>query len=377
MFVQTLAIIRNTFLESIRQPIMLVLLVIATIGLIASNALSGYTMEDDQRMLIDMGLSTVFLCGTLITAFVAANVLTREIENKTVLTVVSKPVPRPIFILGKFLGVAAALTLATAYMGFVFLLVELHGALQTVRDPYHGPVLVFSIGAVILGLGAGVWCNYFYNKVFASTAVLVTTPLMGLAYFLSLMFDAHFSPHWIGTSFKGQILIALAALLLAILVLTAVAIAGSTRLSQVMTLLLTLGVFMLGMLSDHFFGRPIHALEQTWLSRAQIAGQAHMEDVTRTIALVGGNSDSITEHQLVATAPLMDFATGAEKLQCAGWWCAYAAVPNFQVFWLSDALTQNHVIPMHYVWKAVAYGVLYILVALSLATILFQRREVG
>ena len=91
MFGQTLAIIRNTFFESIRQPILLVMLVVATIGLIFCNLLAGFTMEDDQRMMVDLGLSTVFVCGTILAAFIATNVLNREIENLTALTVISKP----------------------------------------------------------------------------------------------------------------------------------------------------------------------------------------------------------------------------------------------------------------------------------------------
>ena len=107
MIEQLLAIDRNTFFESIRQPIVLVVLIIASVFLILSNPLAAFTMEDDQRMLIDIGMATVFLSGTLLAAFVATGVLTREIENKTALTVISKPVGRPVFVIGKFLGVAA------------------------------------------------------------------------------------------------------------------------------------------------------------------------------------------------------------------------------------------------------------------------------
>jgi hypothetical protein len=55
----------------------------------------------------------------------------------------------------------------------------------------------------------------------------------------------------------------------------------------------------------------------------------------------------------------------------------YSIIPNFQVLWLSDALTQTHLIPPSYVGITAMYGLLYIIAALSLATLLFQRREVG
>ena len=58
-------------------------------------------------------------------------------------------------------------------------------------------------------------------------------------------------------------------------------------------------------------------------------------------------------------------------------WTVYAIVPNFQRLWLADAITQNHAIPPGYVGRALLYAALYVVVALALAVILFQRREVG
>jgi hypothetical protein len=56
---------------------------------------------------------------------------------------------------------------------------------------------------------------------------------------------------------------------------------------------------------------------------------------------------------------------------------AYAVVPNFQVFWLSDAVQQKRAIPGTYMLEASAYGMLAVVASLSIATMLFQRREVG
>ena len=90
-----------------------------------------------------------------------------------------------------------------------------------------------------------------------------------------------------------------------------------------------------------------------------------------------GSIETITEPIEVATVPLLDMATGAEKLEYALAWAGYSIVPNFQVLWLSDALTQGHVIPAGYLVKVGLYSLLYIALAVSLAIILFQRREVG
>lgn len=477
MFQQTFAIIRNTFLESIRQPIMLVVLMVATIALILSNPLSAFTMANDQRMFIDLGLATVFLCGALLAAFIATNVLGREIENRTALTVISKPVSRPLFVIGKYVGVAAALLVGTLYMSFVFMLAEQHAVLQTVRDPIHVPVILFSAGAGIIGLGTGIWCNFFYNRIFASTVICVTTPLAGLAYLFSMMFKPDFAMQPLSAGFKPQLWIALGALAIAVLVLTAIAVAVSTRLGQVMTLCITIGLFVMGMLSDWAFGRRIAQLEQSWTQRVQLQTDSQLrsaldeddlDDVRAWLLMVNtdrayrehstwpckamaeavkqraelakvneaerasriaaiereqqqaadaklatdlslarqaadalrwppAKSDLVLEFdwplivertngecELIANTrtfvypPLQrSVANGGERLTRASMQIATAVVPNFQVLFLSDALTQGHVIPPSYLAATGLYGLCYIIAALSLATFMFQRREVG
>ena len=381
MLEQLFAIIRNTFFESIRQPIMLVILVIATIALILCNPLAAFTMSDDQRMLIDMGLATVFLCGALLAAFLATSVLTREIDNYTALTVISKPVGRPLFVIGKFIGVAAAILVGTLYMSFCFMLVEMHMVLQTVRDPVHVPVIVFGVGALTIGIAAAGWANYFYNKVFGSTLICITTPLLGLAYLLALLFDPDFKMQQISADFKGQIWLGILSLQMAILVLCAVAVALSTRLSQVMTLVFTLGFFMAGMLSDWLFGRRMAGLESRWMERAKEQGLTEQVSFTpppiqRTDGYTTDQVSQVVE-QLTLGTSLSDMATMSETIQFGLFKVGYSVLPNFQLMLLTDALTQQHMIPAGYIVKTMVYGSLYIIVALALGIILFQRREVG
>ncbi|MFM7806724.1 MAG: hypothetical protein ACKPEA_02190, partial [Planctomycetota bacterium] len=54
-----------------------------------------------------------------------------------------------------------------------------------------------------------------------------------------------------------------------------------------------------------------------------------------------------------------------------------AVVPNFQVFWLADAVTQKKPIGLDYLAMALPYGLVLIVMALAAGTMLFQRREVG
>lgn len=326
---QFLAIARNTFLESIRQPIVLVVAGAATLLIILCNPFSAWTMRDDDRMFIDLGLATVFLASAILSAFIATSVLAREIDNRTVLTVVSKPVARPMFILGKFVGASLTMMLAVLYLGLVFMLVEMHGVLETVRDPYHGPVITFGVLAIVVAVAAGAWMNFFYGKNFSAWTVGLGVPLLAAAYFLALLWDADWNQVPLSRQFKPDMWKAVFLLGLGMLVLNAVAIAASTRLGQVLTLAVVVGVFLLGLLSD-------------WMLGSSLA-----------------NPEALS-------APKRAFFEVAR-----------AALPNFQVFWMSDSLTQKKSIPFDYILYAIPYTIALVGALLSAATVLFQRREVG
>ena len=379
MLTQTHSIARNAFFESIRQPILLVLVLAGMLLLMLSNPLAAFTMEDDQRMLLDIGLATVFTIGILIASFVASNVLGREIENRTALTVVSKPVSRPIFVIGKFIGVALAITISMVLLSLVFVMVEQQAVLQTVRTPIHVPVVVFGTLALFVGTGTAVWCNYFYGFVFSSTWLCVTVPCMFIAYMLVLNFGADFSSQDMSFSFRTEIWKALIAIIVSVLILASISIAISTRVAQLGTLSLTFMIFFLGMMSDAWFGNPIGRIETTWLQRASNDGQVQVVEYVRIMEKVNGDVEEvITEHEeVLPNVSLSSYAEGSEYARWAAYSVGYAVVPNFQVLWLTDALTQDNVIPRTYLVRTTGYGVFYIVASISVGIILFQRREVA
>lgn len=263
MFGQTIAIARNTFLESVRQPIYIVLLLAGGVLHAFNTLLASYSMgysdsaevSGDDKLLLDMGLATVFVIATVLAAFVATAVLSREIENKTALTVISKPIGRPIFILGKFFGASGAVLLAAFVLLLFFLMSVRQGVFSTARDTADGPVVLFATLATIVAVGMGVWGNFFYGWVFSSTTVYTLAPGATLAWLLTLVVSPAWEAQSLATDLKPQVLIAGACVILAMPVLVAVAIAASTRLGQVMTITVCVGVFLLGLLSNHLVGR--------------------------------------------------------------------------------------------------------------------------
>jgi len=320
-----LSIARNTFTETIRQPIYGVVLMV-TAGLLVLNlALAAFTLEDDNKLLKDLGLSTLLLSGLFLAAFSATGVLTREIENKTVLTVISKPVARPVFILGKFLGLAAALGVGFYLCSLVFLMTVRHRVLQTATDPYDMPVIVFGLGAVAVALAVAGFCNYFYGMQFGSTSVALLVPLTSAAMALICLIDKDWHIQRFGKDFlDGQILAATALIFLAVLVLAAVALAASTRLGPVATLVICTAALLMGLTSDSLLGRWQEGTDVAWLARA-----------------------------------------------------AYRALPNIGFFWVADALTAEYTVGADYVGLACLYALLYVGALLLIAVALFQKRQLG
>lgn len=109
--------------------------------------LAAFALEDDDQLLIDRDLSTLVIIGLLLAASTATGVLTREIDNTSVLTVVSKRVPRAALVTGKSSGVAGAITLASWVLALVCLPAVRHRVQTRVRmdETFDLPVLVFSL----------------------------------------------------------------------------------------------------------------------------------------------------------------------------------------------------------------------------------------
>lgn len=263
MLSQILTISRVTFIEALRQPIYFILIMIAGGAIFLTTWSTGYSMgmtevgevSGDNKLLLDVSLATVFLCGTLLGAFTATSAVSREIENKTVLTVVSKPVPRSVLILGKYLGVAGAIIVAVLQMILFVWLAIRHGVLSTASQELDMPVIIFAFGALAISLIVSIWGNIFYGWHFTQTAALLLLPLMILAFGLVMLIGPKWDIIPWFRDFKPQSAIACVSVLAALLVMAALAVAASTRLGQVMTIVVCFGMMLLGLMSSYLVGQ--------------------------------------------------------------------------------------------------------------------------
>jgi ABC-type transport system involved in multi-copper enzyme maturation permease subunit len=108
---------RNTFLEAVRQKLFNFLVLIA-IGMTASSLfLREFNFgASELKFIADFGFGAIVFFGSILAIVATAQLFFSEIENRTALTILAKPIFRSEFIFGKFLGVAAVLAVFTALM---------------------------------------------------------------------------------------------------------------------------------------------------------------------------------------------------------------------------------------------------------------------
>ena len=113
---RVLSIAFNTFRENIREKLLYNLLIFALLMIGSSILLTRLTVGEWDRLIINLGLSSMNFFGVLIAIFVGISLVSKEIDKKTIYTILSKPVPRYEFLLGKYLGLMITLFVNTAVM---------------------------------------------------------------------------------------------------------------------------------------------------------------------------------------------------------------------------------------------------------------------
>jgi len=112
-----LTIARNTFREAVRDRILYNLVVFVLLITAAAILLGELTDGQEARTIVNLGLSAILIFGTFISIFVGVSLVSKEIEKKTVYAILSKPVRRGEFIIGKYVGLCLTLAVNTAVMG--------------------------------------------------------------------------------------------------------------------------------------------------------------------------------------------------------------------------------------------------------------------
>lgn len=312
-------------MELVRQPVFLLLMSASSLFEIFLATPYYFAFGDEPKLVKNSALAVMLLAGLLGAVLSASASLAREIRSGTALAVLSKPVGRAQFLLAKYFGLIAALTVMT-YVNLVAALV----ASRMAFDAYGStdlPALGLFAGGMVVAYALGGFSNFFLRRPFVSDTVFALLITLSVAALLIFQFTTQQASASEMARVDWRLVPAAVLILFALWILAGLALACSTRLDMIPTLAICSALFLVGLMSDYLYGRMGGTLE-------------------------GGGP----------------------------WWATalYTLLPNWQNFWLADALeTGKSTFHWGYVAKAFAYVVCYVGAALALAVTLFEERELS
>lgn len=317
---QFLTIASNAFMELVRQPVFLLLLTASGGFGVFLSVVPYFGFGDDPKMVKDSVLAVMLLAGLVGAVLSASSSLAHEIRTGTALAVLAKPVSRAQFLLAKYVGVAGALTVLTYFNLLSALL-----ASRMAYDAYGSTdtlALKIYVAGVVLAYSVAAFANYFLNRTFVSDAIGSLVAFGTVAFLAVSCFDKDGAVQTFAQGVDWRLVPAAVLILFALWILAGLALACSTRFEMIPTLAICTTIFVLGLMSDYVFG-----------ARAE-QGQ---------------------------------------------WWAVilYTLTPNWQLFWMADALEAQKTIPWGYIGRALAYVVGYLGAALAFALLLFEDRELS
>jgi ABC-2 type transport system permease protein len=318
---QFFTIAANAFMELIRQPVFLLLMTGSVVFELFLAVPYYFALGDEPKLVENSALAVMLLSGLFGAVLSASASLAREIRVGTALAVLAKPVGRAQFLLAKYAGLAAALTLLT-YVNLIGVLLCSKMAFDAYGSTDLAALGIFAAG-VAVAYALGGFSNFFLRRPFVSDAVLALVVTATLAAFIIIRFTQQEQSLFTAAHVDWRLIPAGILILFAVWILAALALACSTRLDTIPTLAVCSAFFLIGLMSDYLFGQ-----------RA-----------------VAGN-----------------------------WWAStlYTVIPNWQLFWLADALDMGKsTFHWDYVAKAFAYTVGYAGAALAIGTALFEDRELS
>jgi ABC-type transport system involved in multi-copper enzyme maturation permease subunit len=176
------AIAINTFRESVRDRVLynLILFVLVLVG--AAVFVSELSIDQESKFIADLGLSSMLVFGGLIAIFIGVGLVYKEIDKRTIYNLLSKPVHRHEFIIGKYMGLAMTLLVNSAVMVI--------GTELALVYANQGPV---HLQASILPAAYLIFLELLLLVAVALLFSSFTTPMLAALYSFAIYIIGHFS----------------------------------------------------------------------------------------------------------------------------------------------------------------------------------------
>ena len=119
--IRTVAMAKNVFQEVIRDRILYIIPLYALILAIAFRAIPEFTATSSDKIFLDFGLATMNIIGLIVAIFIGTGLVNKEIEKRTILVLIAKPISRSEFIVSKYLGLSAIIAVLVVIMTMIYL----------------------------------------------------------------------------------------------------------------------------------------------------------------------------------------------------------------------------------------------------------------
>jgi ABC-type transport system involved in multi-copper enzyme maturation permease subunit len=124
MIIATIAV--NTFREAVRDKILYVLMVFGVLMILVSRAIGWVSFGGESKIMTDIGLSAIWIFSGMVSIFIGTGLIYKEIDKRTIYTILSKPAERWHFLLGKYFGLLLTtlvnlLILSSAFLAYLWL----------------------------------------------------------------------------------------------------------------------------------------------------------------------------------------------------------------------------------------------------------------
>lgn len=140
-----------------------------------------YTFGEDVKMLKDSGLTLILVLSIILTLWTSSTSIAEEIEGRTALTLLSKPIRRWQFIIGKFLGILAPAALMFIALGFVFLVSVSYKLGYDAVETSNPPPTAEICQAEMLQILPGLALAFLETVVLTAISVAISTRLPMMA----------------------------------------------------------------------------------------------------------------------------------------------------------------------------------------------------
>ena len=314
----------NACRECLREPVYYLMLLAALIMIGLFPYFSMFVFRQQIRLVCDSSMATTMLFGLFAAVLCSARTISREMKNGTVLLLMSKPVSRFSFVISKICGIMVSLTI------FVFICnAATWLSVLIAKDQFRlsEPLVWCYFGAICAAALYGGIRNFIAQKSFSSNAVAAMTLLFPVIALISHIVRMKTLSDYQLTDKEtfmaaGVLIPALCMLFFSVWIMGVISSALATRMEIVGNLMVCLILFLTGMMLHYFAAR-----------------------------VFGAGSVS--------------------ALLCT------SLVPNWQLFWMADVLSNRIVIPAAYFVWTVVYSVLYCAAWIGWAFFLFQDSELA